>query len=55
MTNADRIRNMTDEELANFIVYNNFDADEENYDYWKNWVKSEFDEDGKIENSTKSY
>lgn len=48
MTNADRIRNMTDEELAVWIVNrtegNDFDEYEEHIESWLDWLKQEVSE-----------
>ena len=44
-TNADRIRSMTDEELAEWIVHktegNGFDGYEESVKAWLDWLKQE--------------
>lgn len=48
MTNADKIRQMTDEELAIWIVHktegNGFDGYEEVVNAWLEWLKEEVKE-----------
>ena len=41
MTNADRIRSMSDEELAEFIYDKNEDG---SYEAWLEWLKKEVEE-----------
>ena len=43
LTNADRIRAMTDEELANFLYE---EADYPKEEYWLKWLKEEAKTDG---------
>ena len=51
-TNADRIRAMSDEELANWIVRktegNGFDGYEEWVNAWLKWLKEEVKDNGSI-------
>ena len=48
MTNADRIRAMTDEELAEWLVHttegNGFDGYEEMVKAWNGWLKREVED-----------
>ena len=39
MTNADRIRSMTDEELADWLVMN---GDGSDYQTWLEWLREEY-------------
>ena len=49
MTNADRIRAMTDKDLAEWIVHktegNGFDRYGEVVNAWLNWLKQEVEDD----------
>lgn len=49
MTNADRIRAMTDEELAEWLVHktegDGFDGYEEMVNAWLDWLKEEIDDE----------